>query len=114
MEITYRNENGYLLPNLDVPSTPPLGKYSRLRRSFLRQHRNGIYTGMWLSGKLNAHLQEIDQQAHELVEKMIRQMARQQNVDERMKATDPFRWVGMMNSIRTAAEEVVLNDLIYV
>ncbi|MBD5093165.1 MAG: TnpV protein [Subdoligranulum sp.] len=114
MEITYRNENGYLLPNLDVDSAPPLGKYGRLRRNYLRQHQNGIYTGMWLSGKLDAHLQEIDQQAQEMVEQMIQQMAHRQNVDEWLKASDPLRWVGMMNNIKAAAEEVVLNDLIYV
>lgn len=113
MEITYRKEGDYLLPNLYVEDMPPLGKYGRMRQRFLREHQNGIYTGMMLSGKLNVHLQEIDQQAHEMVERMVTQMAQQQNVTERLKREDPLRWVGMMNNIKASAEEVVLNDLIY-
>ncbi len=113
MELTYRNVNGYLLPNLCVEDMPPLGKYGMLRRSYLRQHRSGTYTGMLLSGKLHPHLQEIDRQATEMVERLTTQMARQQNVTEQLKATDQPRWVGMMNSIKAAAEEIVLNELIY-
>lgn len=113
MEIIYRTENGYLLPNLYIADMPPLGKYGRLRRGYLREHRNGIYTGMQLSGKLETHLQEIDRQARETMERLIGQMARQQNVDEQLKTSDPLRWVGMMNNIRAAAEEVVLDELIY-
>ena len=63
-----------------------------MRRSFLREHQSSIYTGMMLSGKLNAHLQEIDQQAHEMVERLITQMAKQQNVTEQLKMSDPLRW----------------------
>lgn len=113
MEITYRTENGYLLPNLYMADMPPLGRYGRLRRSYLREHRNGIYTGMQLSGKLEAHLQEIDQQARETMERLIGQMARQQNVDEQLKASDPLYWTGRMNNIKTAAEEIILRDLLY-
>lgn len=113
MELTYRSVNGYLLPNLCVEEMPPLGKYGMLRRSYLKQHRSGIHIGMLLSGKLHPHLREIDQQANEMVEQLTAQMARQQNVTEQLKASDPLRWVGMMNSIQAAAEEVVLNDLIY-
>lgn len=113
MQLTYRNENGYLLPNLCVEDMPPLGKYGMLRRSYLQQHHSGIYTGMQLSGKLHPHLQEIDQQASEMAERLIAQMARQQNVTEQMKATDPLRWAGLMNNIKAAAEEIVLNELIY-
>lgn len=113
MEITYRTENGYLLPNLYAAEPSPLGKYGRLRRSYLREHRNGIYTGMQLSGRLDAHLQETDQQAREIMERMIVQMARQQNVGERLKASDPLCWTGWMNNIKAVAEEIILRDLIY-
>lgn len=113
MEITYRTENGYLLPNLYAAEPPPLSKYGRLRRSYLRECREGIYTGLLLSGKLDAHLQETDQQAREMVERMIVQMARQQNADERLKASDPLCWTGRMNNIKAAAEEIILRDLIY-
>ena len=114
MEITYRKEGDYLLPNLYVEDLPPLGKYGRMRQRFLREHKSGIYTGMMLTGKLTPHLQEIDQQASEMVEQLITQMTRQQSVDEQLKMSAPLHWVGMMNNIKAAAEEVVLNDLIYV
>ena len=66
MELTYRQEGDYLLPNLSVPEAPRVGKYGMLRRTYLRQHRNGLYTGMQLTGRLDAHLEEIDRQASEI------------------------------------------------
>ena len=63
MELTYTTRGDYLLPDLNVPESPKIGKYGMLRRSYLREHRDGIYTGMLLSGKLNGHLEEIDRTA---------------------------------------------------
>ena len=113
MEVTYRAEGDYLLPNLTVPEAPWVGKYGMLRRSYLKNHRNGIYTGMMLSGKLDGHLVEIDRQAHEMVERLIEQMAAQQGVNEQLKAADQMKWVGLMNNIKASAEEIVLRELIY-
>ena len=113
MEVTYRAEGDYLLPNLTVPEAPRVGKYGMLRRSYLKNHRSGIYTGMMLSGKLDGHLVEIDRQAHEMVERLIEQMAAQQGVNEQLKATDQMQWVGLMNNIKASAEEIVLRELIY-
>lgn len=113
MEVTYRAEGDYLLPNLTVPEAPRVGKYGMLRRSYLKNHRSGIYTGMMLSGKLDGHLTEIDRQAHEMVERLIEQMAVQQGVNEQLKATDQIKWVGLMNNIKASAEEIVLRELIY-
>lgn len=113
MELTYHSEGDYRLPNLTAPEAPALGKYGMLRRSFLREHRNGIYTGMQLSGKLDAHLMEIDRQAREMVESLTRQTAQQQGVTEELKAADPMKWTGLMNSIKVAAEETVLRELVY-
>ena len=113
MEVTYRAEGDYLLPNLTVPEAPRAGKYGMLRRSYLKNHRSGIYTGMMLSGKLDGHLVEIDRQAHEMVERLIEQMAVQQGVNEQLKATDQMQWVGLMNNIKASAEEIVLRELIY-
>lgn len=113
MELTYRQEGDYLLPNLSVPVSPVLGKYGRMRRSFLREHRNGTYTGMMLSGKLNSHLSEIGRQAEDMMEHLTSQMAKSQGVTESLKASDQMRWVQMMNNIRSAAEETVLSELIY-
>ena len=74
MELTYRTESGYQLPNLTAPEAPVLGKYGMLRRSYLREHRNGVYTGMMLSGKLDSHLMEVDRRASEMVERLTEQM----------------------------------------
>ena len=113
MELTYRTESGYRLPNLDVPEAPKVGKYGMLRRSFLANHRHGIYTGMLLTGELNAHLEKIDREATEMVERLTVRMAREQGVTEELKASDQMKWVGLMNNIRAAAEEVALAELIY-
>ena len=113
MELTYRAEGDYLLPNLTVPESPTLGKYGMLRRSFLREQRKGLYTGMMLSGKLNEHLEQTDRQASELMDRLTAQMALEQGVNETLKATDQMRWVQLMNNIRNAAEETVLTELIY-
>ena len=113
MELTYRMENGYRLPNLDVPEAPKVGKYGMLRRSYLKSHRNGYYTGMLLSGRLDAHLEKIDRQATEMVDRLMARMAREQGVTEELKASDQMKWVGLMNNIRASAEEVVMKELIY-
>ena len=63
MELTYRTEGDYRLPNLEAPEAPKVGKYGMLRRSYLQTHRNAYYTGLLLSGRLNAHLEKIDRQA---------------------------------------------------
>ena len=113
MELTYRTEGDYRLPNLEVPEAPKVGKYGMLRRSYLKSHRNGYYTGMQLSGRLNAHLEKIDREATEMVERLTAQMAREQGVMEELKASDEMKWVGLMNNIRAAAEEVALTELVY-
>lgn len=113
MELTYTMQGDYLLPDLTVPESPTLGKYGMLRRSHLKDHRDGIYTGMLLTGKLNAHLTEIDRQATEMMERLTAQMAKVQGVTESLKASDQMKWVQMMNNIRSAAEEIVLTELVY-
>ena len=75
MELTYRTEGDYRLPNLEAPEAPKVGKYGMLRRSYLQTHRNAYYTGMLLSGRLNAHLEKIDRQAAEMVEHLTVRMA---------------------------------------
>ena len=113
MELTYRTEGDYLLPNLVVPESPKIGKYGMLRREFLRKHHNGIYTGMLLRGNLNEHLEQIDRQAVEMMESLTSRMASQEGVTEALKASEQMLWVSRMNNIRERAEEIVLNDLIY-
>ena len=113
MELTYTMQGDYLIPDLTVPESPKLGKYGMLRRTFLRKHRDGIYTGMLLNGTLNSHLEEVDRQAQKMLDDLTEQMKALNGVTKQLKAEDQMRWVQMMNSIRHSAEEVILNDLIY-
>ena len=113
MELTYTMQGDYLIPDLTVPESPKLGKYGMLRRTFLRKHRDGIYTGMLLNGTLNSHLEEVDRQAQKMLDDLTEQMKALNGVTEQLKAEDQMRWVQMMNAIRHSAEEVILNDLIY-
>ena len=113
MELTYRTEGDYRLPNLEAPEAPKVGKYGMLRRSYLANHRRGIYTGMLLTGELNSHLAENDREATEMVERLTARMAREQGVTEELKASDQMKWVGLMNNIKAAAEEVALAELVY-
>lgn len=115
-EITYRTENGYRLPNLLPPQEnleTHLGKYALLRKKYLKQNRRVTYTNLLTSGKLNAHLMEIEQTARFRMEQITAEMAKSQGVTEELKATDQMKWVGLMNNIRQAAEEIVLTELIY-
>ena len=113
MELTYRQEGDYLLPNLEAPESPKIGKYGMLRHQYLREHKKAIFTGMMLSGELNSHLEQIDGEATEEVERLTNRMAKKQGVNEQMKKTDQMKWVQMMNSLKASAEEIVLNQLVY-
>ena len=113
MELTYRKIGDYYLPNLTPPESPKVGKYGMLRRAYLRNHHRGLYTGMMLSGTLNAHLEEVDRQASKMVDTMTRRMAKEQGITEALKARDQMEWLRRMNSLRHRAEEMVKHDLIY-
>ena len=111
--LTYTMQGDYLIPDLIPPESPKVGKYGMLRRSYLKQWRNGLYTGMLLSEKLNAHLEEIDRQANEMMDRLTKQYAQEAGVTENLKAQNQMLWVQLMNSCRNRAEQVVLESLIY-
>ena len=112
---TYRQEGDYLIPNLALPEkdAPRFGKYGRMHLSFLREHKKAYYTGLLLDGKLTAHLNEIDKAATSRLELLTKQMAASQGITEKLKAQDQMAWVGAMNNIRNAAEEIINTELIY-
>ena len=118
-DITYRVEGDYLIPNIilddDAGDSPEamIGRYGMMRESFLREYRHGTYTAMLLMGKLTSHLWEIDRQAEEEVECLLRQMMERQGVDEALKAADQMAWVRKVNALRVMAEEVVLREIVY-
>ena len=112
---TYRQEGDYLIPNLIPPDTESysIGKYGRMRRTYLRNHRKALYASLVLGGTLFQHLAEIDRSCNEQMETIISGMARQENVTEELKAANQMEWVRRMNSIRSRAEEIVLAQLVY-
>ena len=114
-EITYTMQGDYLLPDLTMPEQPEqsMGRYARMRRKFLKEHHKVRYYNLLTSCTLNEHLNETEQRATELEQKLTRQMAQTEGVTEELKVTDPLRWTGLMNNLRHSAEELVLNDLIY-
>ena len=109
----FRGEQYY--PMLKLPAQPvyEIGKYGRLRLDFIEKHRKGTYTTLLTGGRLNEHLHDIDQQAHEQFDLHISQMAGRMGVTEELKSSDPMRWVQMMNSIKASAEEIVLREVIF-
>ena len=113
LELTYHWEGDYLIPDLEPPEAPRIGKYGTMRHNYLRDYHRGVFDGMLLSGKLNAHLEEIDRQANEMMELLIAQMSRTEGITEQLKATDQMEWVRRMNGIQNRAEEIVNNQLIY-
>ena len=115
MEVTYRMQDGFQVPNLLMPQTPEvhLGKYAELRRAYLKKRRRVLYTNLKTSGKLTEHLAEIEQTARKMVEQTVARMAQAEGVTEELKAADPMKWGGLMNNLRNAAEETVLAELIY-
>ena len=112
MKLTYHGESGYLIPDLIAPESPAVGPWGMRRLAYLRQHRRPIYSGMLMNGSLNAHLEEIDRIAEEMMESLMDQMATREGVTEQLKAEDQMAWVQAMNSIRNRAEEIVLAELI--
>ena len=112
---TYRQEGDYLIPNLALPDEPEyqIGKYGRMRRSYLKEHRPILYANLLTSGTLHRHLAEIDQACNERMEIIVSAMVKQEGVTEALKAADQMEWVRRMNSIRSRAEEIVLTELVY-
>lgn len=110
---TYREENGNLVPDVELPEQKPIGKYGKMHLDYLKQHRRGRYSALLGEGRLNAYLSEIDEQAHEMISSLIVEFAKTQGIDEHLKETDQLRWVQMMNHIRAQAEEFVINELLY-
>ena len=115
MELTYTKVGDYYIPDLTLGAQPDktLGKYGRMRQKFLEEYHPGIYNRLILSGKLWAHLVEIDTACEERMETIISVMAKQEGVTEALKAADQMVWVGRMNNIHNRAEEIILNELVY-
>ena len=114
-ELTYTRSGDYLIPDLSLTEQEPmpLGKYGRMRKKYLQEHRPVLWNSLLLSEKLYPHLREIDETANRRLEQMMPELMKLNGVTEELKARDQMKWVGLMNNFRAAAEEQILQELIY-
>ena len=111
----YTLHGDYYLPDLVLrEEEPTYGKYGMLRKQFLKEHRSARYQYLLLTGKLNEHLNQTDQEAREQVETLMEQMTEKQGVTEELKVQDQMKWVRLMNNIKVSAEEIILKNTVYV
>ena len=114
-ELTYTKVGDYNLPSLTLQKqeNPPLGKYGRMRRNYLKEHRPILYNRLILSEELYLHLAEIDQTANRRMAQLMDELTKSNGLTEALKAADPMRWTGLMNNLKSQAEETILTELIY-
>ena len=114
-ELSYQKNGDYLIPDLTLTeqARAPLGKYGRMRKRYLQAHRPVLWNQMILSETLYPHLREIDAAANSRVERMIPVLAKAAGATEELKASDPLKWTGLMNTCKAQAEETILTELVY-
>lgn len=115
MNITYCRKGDYLFPELELRETEIryIGKYGMLRKTYLKEHRSGWYQSMLLTGKLDNHLADVEEQAQERFDTIVNQMMKTEHVAEKLKAEEPLTWMQAVKSIHNRADEIILNELIY-
>ena len=115
MEIQYIRVGDYFIPDLELPEEiRPIGRWGRMRREYLREHKPIQYNCLLLSGKLWTYLADLNEQAQDRLERMIDQMKMAEGVTEELKAVDPMAWIQRMNNTRARAEEIIREELIFV
>ena len=110
---TYRQEGDYLLPNVEVPQSPAISIWGQRRHKYLMEHNGALYTALFLSGKLTAHLEEIDRVATKMFDRLVEQLKQRDGITEELKAANQMEWVRCVNTIRREAETLVVGELIY-
>ena len=115
MEITYSKHGDYYLPDLLLSKEEPAtyGRFGRMRLKYLKEYRRVAYINLKTSGQLIHHLNEVDREANEMLRLLIEQMAQAQGITEQLKEENQMAWVGAMNNIRNAVEEIVAGKTIY-
>lgn len=114
MEIQYIRVGDYFIPDLMLPEeSRPIGKWGRMHREYLKEHKPIQYNCLLLSGELRTYLADLNEQAQDRLERIIEQMKTDEGISEALKASDPMAWVGAMNNIRNRAEEIIREELIY-
>lgn len=115
IELEYIKNGDYLISNLTLKEQPqtPLGKYGRMRKTYLQEHRPALYSHLLLSEKLYLHLLEVDRTANERLEQLMPPMIKATGITEQLKVTEQMRWVGLMNTVKAQVEEIIFAELIY-
>ena len=113
--LTYTRYGDYYIPNLILSEAEnkPLGKYGRMRKKYLQEHRPVLWNSMILSEKLYPHLREIDEAANARLEQIMPELMKRIGVTESLKVSDPMKWTGLMNTLKAQAEEIIFDELIY-
>ena len=111
---TYELRGEQYYPLLELPEQKEVGKYGKLHLEYLKAHRKGHYTNLLSEGVLNQRLYEIDVEAKTMVENIISRLAAERGIDENLKSHDMLRWVAEMINIKASAEEIVLQEVIFV
>ena len=113
--IWYELQGDYYIPCLvlDEEDAQPIGMWGRKHLRYIKEHRPVLHTTLLLSGKLNSHLAEIDKQATEMFDRLMKQLTEKEGITEHLKAQDQMAWVQRMNNIRNAAEEIVNAEVIF-
>ena len=108
--------DGLYYPDLEWPEGThcEIGRYGRMRWEYLKNHRRGEYIRLLMNGKLNEYLHEVDEECYERMELLVEQMKVGAGITEELKASDQMKWVGLINNVRSSAEEIVMRELIYV
>ena len=116
-EITYRKEGDFYIPNLTVAKSKysdyKLGKYGRMRRRYLLEHKKAEYTILFMEDKLDEHLYNTDIECQAQFDLLMKQFAGKENITEELKASNQMEWVQKMNCIKNAVEEIILKRYIY-
>ena len=113
MNITYTRNGDYLIPNIIIRKTKPIGHYGRLRKAYLETYRPVLFNELVLSDTLYEHCAEINEAARNRMELIVRSLAEQNGVTEQLKAKNQMKWVRQMNACKAQAEEIVKAELIY-
>ena len=117
MEITYSKVGDYYIPNLVLENKMKntcIGKYGRLRFSYLKQYKKAEYKILFMDNKLQEHLEQIDKEAQKRYYIIMKQLMEKENITEELKQKNQLKWVGLMNNFKNLAEEIILKELIYV
>ena len=112
--IAYVRVGDYYIPNLKLPHEErPIGRYGRMHRDYLREHNPVMFDDLVVTGRLWTYLADLNEQAENRFQLMIQQMQEAESVTEALKASNQLAWVQTMNSIRSRAEEILREELIF-